>query len=386
MGKNITVIEFSLSNVKIIYGYFLQDKVYVLQSLESSNLPLDENGLLARKETTNIVTVLLDKIKEQTKNEIDMVIPLYPPFSLQIKQTNAGVTTTDSSSRVTPMDFVNCCNMIIKNNSDIGRQIIYNEPYKFKDDYKREYIDFPINVQSDHLYVNCFSQLIDANVYEHYRSIINDLNLNVYFELCIPCAASMFINSFDAPSNYIALDIDRDYMSISRIANRHLIDNKFFKYGINNVISNAAKVLNVEKNRAEELLNFFGLFDNSQFNYETPEKFNIQKINDTFKLSLNSLTEYINNYLNITRLPSDVPIILHGIGGDINGIISYLQHKLSKTVKLFSPLVIGARSKSYVSTLGALLASSFSYQINIKDARRVESNVMMNKKRIYREE
>lgn len=385
-GNNITVVDFTLSGIRVIYGYFFQGKVYVLQSLESSTLPLDENGYLSSKEATDVLNMLLTTLREQTKANVNTVIPLYPANGFVVKQSASTVATIDPTSHIVQMDFINCCSMINKENKDKSTKIIYNEPIKFYDDYRREYSDFPIGVQSDHLSVKCYSHLISIDVYEHYRSILNSLNLNVYFELVSPVAASMFINYFDAPNDYIALDLEKEYIYLSHISNHHVIDSKYIKYGLNHITQTFANKISQSIERAEELINLFGLSDDSPFKFQTEEKLSVADINLELSHSFRTLIDYLNSYISSNSINNDTPLILYGLGGNILNITSFLSQSLNKQVKLFSPIVIGARSKSFVPALGALRASEFKYQASLTESKKFENNINFTRGRFYRED
>ena len=50
MYKNlVTTIDFSPSGIKLVTGYCFEDKIYVLQALESDILPLDERGYIEKE-------------------------------------------------------------------------------------------------------------------------------------------------------------------------------------------------------------------------------------------------------------------------------------------------------------------------------------------------
>lgn len=385
-SNNITVIDFTLSGIRVVYGYFFHGKVYVLQSLESSALPLDENGYLSTKETTEVLSMLLNTLKEQTKNDVSTVIPLYPANGFIVKQSSSTVATIDPTSHIVQMDFINCCSMINKENKDQTTKIIYNEPIRFYDDYRREYTDFPLGTQSDHLSVTCYSHLINIDVYEHYRSILNNLNLNIFFELVSPVAATMFINYFDAPNDYISLDLEKEYIYLSHITSHHILDSKYIKYGLNHITQTFANKMKIKNDRAEELINLYGLSDDSPFKYQTEDKFSVPDIQNNLSASFKTLIDYLNNYITTNNIAYDIPIILYGLGGDIVGITTLLSQNLNRQVKLFSPLVIGARSKNFVSALGAIRASEFKYQASLNETKKFENNINYTRGRFYRED
>ena len=385
-SNNITVIDFTLSGIRLIYGYFFHGKVYVLQSLESSTLPLDENGYLSSKETTEVLNMLLTTLKEQTESDVNTVIPLYPANGFVVKQSSSTVATIDQTSHILQMDFINCCSMINKENKDKTTKIIYNEPIRFYDDYRREYVDFPLGIQSDHLSVSCYSHLINIDVYEHYRSILNSLNLNIYFELVSPVAASMFINYFDAPNDYISLDLEKEYIYLSHISNHHILDSKYIKYGLNHITQTFANKMGIQLDRAEELINLFGLNDDTPFKFQTEDKFTVSDINSNLSGSFKTLIDYLNNYITTNNISADTPLILYGLGGDIVSITTLLSQSLNRQVKLFSPTVIGARSKSFVSCLGAIRASEFKYQASLNETKKFENNINYTRGRFYRED
>ena len=86
MDKQITVIEFTPCNIKLLSGYQMKDRLYVLQSLEGEILPLNPEGYPKKEDLKESLIALLATARKQLPVDIGPLVFLYPPYGFKAKE------------------------------------------------------------------------------------------------------------------------------------------------------------------------------------------------------------------------------------------------------------------------------------------------------------
>jgi hypothetical protein len=379
MQNLVTAIEFASSGIRLVSGYCFHGKVYVTGALEGDALPLDKDGRLAKKETEQSLAILLSAAKKQGTKEIGALIVCLPPDGFVVKSGDGRSTTVDPESRIDKIDFTNCVNMINKEVKADGKTVVFDDPFSFTDDNKHSYQTFPIGVKSDQLLVSADAEMIDSDSYQHYQQILQDLSLSPYLRLVSPMCGTSFINAFNAPESYLALDIEKDFSYLSYVQDKRLLDSKTLKGGVSMALSQASALLSVSPERASEFLNLYGFAADAGFGYFTDEKKTLKDIAAAFRAGFDPLRKDIQDFAQEKGVTAEQPLILFGPGSDIQGLDRFLTESLSRNVIIFTSKIIGARNKVFLNCLGAIRVTSNAYLGEVASARRRESDDAMKK-------
>ena len=374
MTNLVTVIDFSSSGLRIVTGYYFKGTVYALQAMEGEPISLDENGYLNKKETLQSLALLLQEAKSRLKGELGVYIALLPPDGFMVNSQETSCTTIDETSKIVQKDYANCISQINKKAKIENKKIVYDHPTLFGDDNKKDYENFPINAESDNLYVFADVMMVDESSFNHYDSILKELNLNIYMYLVAPFATVSFINFFGGPKSYICLDIEKDYTYVSYISKKRMNDTNRIPFGIDQMVEIASSELNLDKEKTYEYLKLYGLLKDPGFLFVTKENKTLEDTSAAFKKGLAPLIEMVNNFITKYNISPNVAIVISGIGADIDDLDKYLLNEFKRDNMVLFSKVIGARNKVYTNCVGAILISSFSYQNPIYVAEKLGNN------------
>jgi len=384
MQNLVTVIEFASSGIRLVSGYSFHGKVYVTSSLEGEPLPLDNKGFIDKKEAEQSLAILINTAKNQGTKETGAFIALLPPVDFKSVEEEGHSTTIDTSSRITQTDFINCINIINKEVKEEGKQIIYDDPYLFLDDSKMTYTQFPIGKASDQLTVRADAQMISKDSFDHYMSILKDLQCPPYIVLCSTMGAVSFMKASNCPDDFISLDLEKDFSYLSFVREKRLKDSFALSYSLNSLVSKASQVLSLKEDRIRELITTYGLDSNPGFEFKTSEGLTLERISGALKEGLSDIRDSLSEYIRKLELNDTVPLVIYGPGGDILHLDKYLSYELKRPVLYFTSKVIGARSKTFLNCLGAIRISSLPYSGEVALARKKIENEQMRNSHIGR--
>jgi hypothetical protein len=362
MENIITTVEFASSGIRLVSGYYFHGKAYVLNAMEGENLPFDANGLLETKATEQSLALLINTAKKNLHGELGVVIAILPPDGFVLKQAQGRSTTVDPASRITQIDYANCISMINKDVKTEGKKVIYDNPVLFTDDNKRDYQTFPMGIPSDQLNVLADAHLINKDSYLHYTQILATMGLTVYLDLLAPFCGVAFINSFKAPASYIGLDLEKDHLYLSYVSKNRFCFTEGIKFGIMDGVHGSANELSLSVDKTQDALNRFGFSSDAGFDYQSPEKKSLLNFSSAFSKGFSPIIDEIKRFALDHSLLPDVPVVFYGPGSDIDLMDKFLSSMLERNVYVFSAKVIGARSKVFVDSLGAIQVSSYDYQ------------------------
>ena len=371
MNNLITSLEFSPSGVRLITGYVFQEKVYVLEAMESEPLSFDANGFPEKKPTEDTLRMMLAKASTSLGRELGNFVVLLPPDEFQVREgVDTTVTVTDN---ITQKDFLNCISMINKHVKMDNSAIVYDDPISFTDDTTGQSKEFPLGKKSENLSVRADAHMISRITYDYYRQILKDVGILPYLTLVSPFASSSFLCAFKAPLAFFSLEIEKDYSYISLTKDKRILFSKQLNFGINQAYEVAAKSLNITPEKMAQLGRLFGLREEAGFPYFTDEKLQLNDISSAIKDSF-LYFENLRDELDQLDPNKMIPVIFIGSGSRIDGLDSFLGNVFSRQILSFSPKVIGARNESYIPCLGGIRITSNTYMNPLKENRRNEQN------------
>ena len=364
MNNIISVIEFTSTDIKMILGYKFHKKTYVIKTFISNKINLDINSLLDKSSCYDEINRMIDDVKKEFKdpNIFSNLVVLLPSIGYETSKSTTEVMTVDPSSLIIQNDYQNSVEKVTSSCKISGKVLVYNEPLSFKDSFNRSYNDLPIGLKSDKLIIKFENQFIDEFVYNHYMSILSELNLNVKLTLLSSVCASHFITSFSSISDYIQLEIDENHSLISQVLNKRVESSTNLDFGNGFAINQAMSQNISNKNELERVLLENGLDEKISYdaididNNEVSLKNYMNAIKYGYDLYLNKLKPFIDNYHN-----ASLPLVLYGKEANISSLDIYFQNFFQRQVFVFESKVIGARGPKFINCLGALNISSYSY-------------------------
>ncbi len=369
MDKQLTAIEFTTHNLRLLTGYCNGDSIFVMQCLEGENLKIAQNGLPDKSELNTSLMTLLNKAKSQLNLDAGPLIFLYPPIGFSTMEVSENTPTASEDNRLAKSEYKSCYFRALKRVTP-EKQNVYFAPYSFKVDSQVALDHFPLGTQTRSLEVDGDIHQIDSFAYQHFQSVIDESGLKPYIEMVSPYAATQFILlSYQHPS-YLLLNLEHDYTMLSFVRNRRMVASTLLKNDLQILLRSYAETLGVTRERAEELIRTFGFLPKFDFDYQTDEGFRLDLLSQTlFKAAIPMIKE-VRNLADQQSVPNEVPILLSGTGSEIFGIEACFNSSLHRETSLFGKKVLGVPNSSFLPSLGAIRAGFYNYQQGTESYRR----------------
>ncbi len=371
MNNIITSLEFTPSSIRLVTGYVFQEKVFVLEAMESEPLLFDTNGFPEKKTTEDTLRSMLAKVRTSLKRELGNFVVLLPPDEFMVRE---GVDTTVTvNDNISQKDYLNCISMINKHVKIENAAIIYDDPISFTCDSTGQSKDFPLGKRSENLSVRADAHMISRVTFDYYRQILKDVGILPYLNLISPFASSTFLCAFKAPLAFFSLEVEKDYTYISLTKDKRMLFSRQLPFGLNHAYEKAGRKLNVSLERMIQLASLFGLREDAGFPYFSDEKLQLSDISSALKDSF-LYFESLKAELDQVDPSCLIPVIFTGSGSRIDSLDSYLGSIFSRQILSFSPKVIGARNESYIPCLGGIRITSNTYMNPLKENERKEQS------------
>ena len=334
----------------------------------------------------------IKNIEATTKNvkmniNVNEVVLVLPPYGLQVYQSIKSTNTVSVVSKIDRIDINNALSLIKKEKlPNINDELIDIIPNRFIVDNNEEYLVPPLNEVSQTI-------TIDANVYTLPKKMVQDLmkacsnaQIRVKREVISPIGVSYLLNeSKFKTKTYVLVDFSDKTTSLSFVGDNVVFASNFFSLGFDDLVNKVANEFHIEKIKAEELINIYGL-DNRQTSYNPPIAFGKDSLGidkkftkeDLLKVILEFLktwVDYFNgslrNLLANFSLKNDsvskIVLAFIGEGTKLNGLKEYILKVLpTNPVEFISIPTICCREAEYINCLGAIFMAS-SYRGTLED-------------------
>ncbi len=388
MEKKVAAIEFGTKKLKLVVGYELDGKVYVIYALTKPyGYGLNEKKFLD-----------FDKVSESVKNIKSIIDPsaniklslsqatlALPPNGLEVFRGRQVSSIAGEGGLISPIDIKNVHGMVKNNisktygNSDIVDII----PKQYILSNGEVYSEAPLGLNST-------SITLDAMVYSLPSDNVNDVEnalrnggMNVRRTFVAPFATATLISSDpEMPKDYFLVDIGSDYTTISLVGNGDVYASRFNRWGSDNITERIVENFNINSNEAEKIKILYGL-DKRQMKFRASvcksAGYNGEEIihysdelNSIIKNELEKLTLYVNSGIQDIISTYDkslltLPMILVGGGAQLNGLAEYIEPKVqSEKVIVYKPKALGARNATFTNCLGMILANA-KYQLVVDE-------------------
>ncbi len=367
MANNVTAIELARDGIRVVTGYYHQDRLYVTSAVKGEPLSVGSDGRISADEAVSSLTSLLNSNAGNAGSGEGPYIVSIPPDDVEFKSGNSQTGIVSSS--ISQIDYRNCVSIFTKENAVPGHTIVSIIPNLFRDSSGTPYLEFPSGVTSSSLYLEADAVIIPTEAYDYYKGILAKCKVFPY--LCyissLPPSALIEkrVGDFD---DYAILNIENRYTYLSVIRKKKFAATKVFPYGIDTINDAAAATLKVDPSKVAEMRHLFGFVSEQDIYRPYPEVKNVKSVNKAFAEGLSPLTMEIRSYLDSLGLP-EVPIIMYGSSVDEYGFSTVLGNQLDVETFDFTQSIYGAFDQSYVGCLGMIYLSSLSYQIPVQEAK-----------------
>ena len=385
MEKPIAAIELGSKKLKLVVGYEIDSKVYVLYTLTKSYGHAIEAGEFV---DANAVSQAIASVREFTdpaaklKLNITDVILCIPPYGLGIYQTRQVTTVVTEDSKISNLDIKNIYALIRNSAYPLNDKTLVDViPESFTLDHGRIFARPPMGESSSTLTVSAKVQTLPKDLVDNYQIVLSNGGMIARRNVVAPLAATELISSYEGtPASYLLVDIGSNVTTVSFVGNHALYGSTFFNWGGDNITERIIENFNINEADAEKYKIMYGI-DNREMNFKAPicttddgTGHEVHHLNDELnaiiKEELNIFVKYLNDAVNEIVAQHDksyrsFPMLLIGGGAQLNGLVEYITPKvLSETVSIVSPKTLGARNPTFFNCLGMILTHAKYLNLN----------------------
>ena len=385
MEKPIAAIELGSKKLKLVVGYEIDGKVYVLYTLVKPYGHAIEAGAFV---DPNKVSQTIESVREFTdpsaklKLNITDVLLCIPPYGLGIYQTRQVTTVVTEDSKISNLDIKNIYALIRNSAYPLNDKALVDViPESFTLDHGRIFARPPLGESSSTLTVSAKVQTLPKLLVDNYQNVLSNGGMISRRNVIAPLAATELIASYgDLPSNYILVDIGSSVTTVSFVGNNALYGSTHFNWGGDNITEKIIESFNINEADAEKYKIMYGI-DNREMNFKAPicttddgTGHEVHHMNDELnaiiKGELDIFVNYLNDAVNAVVSQHDksyrnFPMLLVGGGAELTGLVNYITPKvLSETVQVVSSRTLGARNPTFFNCLGMILTHSKYLNLN----------------------
>ena len=379
MDKPIAAIELGSKKLKLVVGYEIDGKIYVLYTLTKpyGNCIEGGNFVDANKvaETIGSIREFTDPSAKLRLNISDVLLCL-PPYGLGIYQTRQVTTVVTEDSKISNLDIKNIYALIRNSAYPLNDKALVDVvPESFTLDHGRIFARPPMGESSSTLTVSAKVQTLPSVLVDNYQTVLANGGMVSRRNVISSLAATELICSYpNMPSSFILVDIGSNVTTVSFVGNGALYGSTFFEWGGDNITERIIEKFNINEADAEKYKIMYGI-DYREMNFKAPicttddgtghdvHHYN-DELNTIIKGELDIFVEQLNDAINEIVAQHDksyrsFPMMLVGGGAELNGLVQYITPKvMSETVEVVKPKTLGARNATFTNCLGAILTYS----------------------------
>ena len=385
MEKPIAAIELGSKKLKLVVGYEIDGKVYVLYTLVKPYGHAIEGGNFV---DANLVAQTIASVREFTdpaaklKLNISDVLLCIPPYGLGVYQTRQVTTVVTEDSKISNLDIKNIYALIRNSAYPLNDKALVDViPESFTLDQGRIFARPPLGESSSTLTVSAKVQTLPKVLVDNYQNVLSNGGMISRRNVVASLAATELIASYEGmPHSYILVDIGSNVTTVSFIGNNALYGSTHFNWGGDNITEKIIESFNINEADAEKYKIMYGI-DNREMNFKAPicvtddgtgveVHHTNDELNAIIKGELDIFVNYLNNAVNDVVSAHDrsyrsFPMLLIGGGAELNGLVNYITPKvLSETVEVVSSRTLGARNPTFFNCLGMLLTHAKYLNLN----------------------
>ena len=385
MEKPIAAIELGSKKLKLVVGYEIDGKVYVLYTLVKPYGHAIEGGNFV---DANRVSQTIASVREFTdpaaklKLNISDVLLCIPPYGLGVYQTRQVTTVVTEDSKISNLDIKNIYALIRNSAYPLNDKALVDViPESFTLDQGRIFARPPLGESSSTLTVSAKVQTLPKILVDNYQTVLSNGGMISRRNVVASLAATELIASYEGmPHSYILVDIGSNVTIVSFVGNNALYGTTHFNWGGDNITEKIIESFNINEADAEKYKIMYGI-DNREMNFKAPicvtddgtgveVHHTNDELNAIIKGELDIFVRYLNEAVDQVvsqhdRTYRSFPMLLIGGGAELNGLVSYITPKvLSETVDVVSSKTLGARNPTFFNCLGMLLTHAKYLNLN----------------------
>ena len=385
MDKPIAAIELGSKKLKLVVGYEIDGKVYVLYTLTKPYGHSIEAGSFV---DPNRVSQAIESVREFTdpsaklKLNITDVLLCIPPYGLGVYQTRQVTTVVTEDSKISNLDIKNIYALIRNSAYPLNDKALVDViPESFTLDQGRIFARPPLGEMSSTLTVSAKVQTLPKLLVDNYQNVLSNGGMVSRRNVIASLAATELIASYEGtPNSYILVDIGSNVTTVSFIGNNALYGSTHFNWGGDNITEKIIEIFNINEADAEKYKIMYGI-DNREMNFKAPicttddgtgmeVHHTNDELNAIIKGELDIFVKYLNEAVDQVvsqhdRTYRSFPMLLIGGGAELNGLVNYITPKvLSETVEVITPQTLGARNPTFFNCLGMILTHAKYLSLN----------------------
>ena len=378
MEKYVAAIEFGSKKIKLVVGYELDGKVYVLYALTKPYGHIVEAGSVTNQQKLAQAIADVRKFSDPSaklKVSISEALLCLPPFGLEIFETKQVTTVISDEAKIGNLDIKNIYSLIKNGALPLENQLIDVAPQRYVLDQGRSFLKPPLNETSSTLTVFAKVHTLPKRISGEFKAAMTAGGLNIKRSVVAPFAASELLSTYeDIPSDYILVDIGSNITTVSLVGDKELYASRFFEWGGDRITERIVESFNINEADAEKYKITYGI-DKREMNFKAPicitddgegneVKHYTDELNAIIKNELDLFVKQLNGAIDELLKPYDssskaLPMILIGGGSRLNGLIEFVEPKVqSETVRAVAPRSLGARNPTFTNCLGMIIANS----------------------------
>ena len=378
MEKTVAAIEFGSKKLKLVVGYELDGKVYILYALTKPYGHIVDAGTITDQQK---LVASINEIKyfsdpsAKLKVSISEALFALPPFGLEIFHTKQVTTVISEEGKIGNLDIRNIYALIRNGALPLDNQLIDVAPERYVLDQGRSFLRPPLNESSSTLTVFAKVHTLPKRISGEYHSAMGAANLTIKRSVIAPFAACELLATYeDLPSDYILVDIGSNMTTVSLVGEKELYASRFFEWGGDRITERIVESFNINEADAEKYKITYGI-DKREMNFKAPVCTTDDGMGNEIKHYTDELNSIIKGELDIflkqlgaaiEDLSKDydksikaLPLILIGGGSRLNGLIDYIEPKVqNERVIAVLPRTLGARNATFTNCLGMIIANS----------------------------
>ncbi len=378
MKKTVAAVEFGSKKLKLVVGYELDGKVYVLYALTKPYGHIVEAGNITDQQKLAQSLAEVRQIADPSaklKITISEALLSLPPFGLEVFQTKQVTTVISDEGKIGNLDIRNIYSLIKNGALPLDNQLIDVAPERYVLDQGRTFIYPPLNESSTTLTVFAKVHTLPKRIAGEYKASMTAGGLSIKRSVVAPFAACELLSTYpDIPSDYLLVDIGSNVTTVSLIGEKELYASRFFEWGGDRITERIIESFNINEADAEKYKITYGI-DKRETSFKAPVcttydadgnaiKHYVDELNTIIKSELEifvkELTIRIDDLLrDYDKSAKALPMVLIGGGSRLNGLIEYLEPKVqSEQVIAVTPRSLGARNPTFTNCLGMIIANT----------------------------
>lgn len=378
MKKTVAAVEFSSKKLKLVVGYELDGKVYVLYALTKPYGHIVEAGSITDQQKLAQSLIEVKQISDPSaklKISISEALMALPPYGLEIFQTKQVTTVISDEAKIGNLDIRNIYALIKNGALPLDNQLIDVAPERYVLDQGRTFLRPPLNESSSTLTVYAKVHTLPKRISGEFKAAMTAGGLSIKRSVVAPFAACELLGTYeDLPSDYILVDIGSNMTTVSMVGDKELYGSRFFEWGGDRITERIIESFNINEADAEKYKITYGI-DKREMSFKAPIcstydnegnaiKHYTDELNSIIKSELEIFVKQLNASIDDLLKDYDksakaLPMLLIGGGARLNGLVEYLEPKVqSETVQVVIPRSLGARNPTFTNCLGMIIANS----------------------------